>query len=62
MGDVLCSRFNLAVSSPSDNRGSEVRICIVATKGKMMGLNHIAMSSCLKRYSVCHKLNTIDAC
>ena len=37
MGEVLCDGFNLAVSSPSDNRGSEVRICIVAIKDKKMG-------------------------
>ena len=43
--------------------------CIVATKGKTMGFNHIdwfysiyIMSSCLKRYSVRYELNTIDAC
>ena len=66
---VHSSRFNLAVSSPSDRKGSEARICIVVTKGKTTGFNHIAwfysiyiMSSCLKRYSVCHELNTIDAC
>jgi hypothetical protein len=65
---VHSSRFNLAVSSHSDRRGSEARICIVATKGKTTGFNHIAwfysiyiMSSCLKRYSVLHELNTIDA-
>src|SRR3989337_1847998 len=65
---VHSSRFNLAVSSPSDRRGSEARICIVATKGKTMGFNHIdwfysvyIMPSCLKRYSLCHELNTIDA-
>ena len=68
MGEVLCSGFNLAVSSPSDSRGSEARICIVATKEKTKGFNHIAwfyfiyiMSSCLKRCSVHHELNTIDA-
>ena len=63
---VHSSRFNLAVSSPSDRKGSEQRI--VATKGKTTCFNHIAwfysvyiMSSCLKHYSVCHELNTIDA-
>ena len=65
---MCSSRFNLAVSSPSDKRGSEARICIVATKGKMMVLNHIdwfysvyIMTSCLKHYSVCHEFNIIDA-
>jgi hypothetical protein len=59
MGKVLCDGFNLAVSSPSDRKGSEARICIVAIKDKMMGFIHIAwiyfvyiMSSCLRRYSV----------
>ena len=48
---------------------AKARICIVATKGKTTGFNHIdwfysvyIMSSCLKHYSVCHELNTIDAC
>jgi hypothetical protein len=56
------------VSSPSDRKGSEARICIIATKGKTTGFNHIdwfysiyIMSSCLKRYSILHELNTIDA-
>ena len=54
MGEVLCSGFNLPVFSPHDRRGSEVRICIVATKGKMTGFILIdwvyfvyIMSSCL---------------
>ena len=34
MGEVLCDGFNLAVSSPSDSRGSEAHICIVAIKDK----------------------------
>ena len=66
---VHSSRFNLVVTSPCEGRDSEACICIVATKEKMIGFNHIAwfyyvyiMSSCLKRYSVCHELNTIDAC
>src|SRR3989337_2205118 len=37
MGEVLCDGFNPAVSSPSDSRGSEARICIVAIKAKNMG-------------------------
>ena len=37
MGEV-CSGFNLAVSSPRDRRDSEACICIVAMKGKMIGL------------------------
>jgi hypothetical protein len=42
VGEVLRDGFNLVVSSPSDRRGSEARICIVAIKGKMMGFIHIA--------------------
>ena len=45
------------------------RISIVAIKDKMMGFINIdgvyfvyIMSSCLRRYSVFHKLNTLDAC
>jgi hypothetical protein len=34
MGEVLCDGFNLAVSSPSDSRGSEARICIVPLRIK----------------------------
>ena len=46
--------------------GAKARICIVATKDKTTGFGHIdwsyfvyIMSSCLKRYSVCHELNTL---
>ena len=37
MGEVLCNGFNLAVSSPSDRKGSEAHICIVAIKDKKVG-------------------------
>ena len=37
MGEVPCSGFNLVVSSPSDRRGSEARICTVAIKDKKVG-------------------------
>ena len=37
MGEVLCDGVNLAMSSTSDSRGSEARICIVAIKDKKMG-------------------------
>ena len=37
MGQVLSFGFNLAVSSPSDRRGNEAHICIVAIKNKKMG-------------------------
>ena len=39
---MLCDGFDLAVSSPSDRKGSEARICIVAIKDKTMGFIHIA--------------------
>ena len=38
MGEVLSFGFNLAVSFPSDSRGSETRICIVSIKDKKMGV------------------------
>jgi hypothetical protein len=63
---VHSSRFNLAVSSLCDRRSSEACICIVATKGKTTGFDHIdwsyfvyIMSSCFKHYSVCYELNTL---
>ena len=69
MGEVLSFGFNLAVSSPSDSRGSEAHICIVAIKAKKMGflpylldISLYIMSTCLRRYSVCYELNTLDAC
>ena len=59
MGEVLCDGFNPAVSSPSDRRGSEAHICIVAIKDKKMGfishrldLSLYIMSSCLRSYSI----------
>ena len=65
MGEELCDGFNLAVSSPSDRKGSKARVCIVVIKGKTMGFKNIAwfysiyiMSSYLMHYSVCHELNT----
>ena len=38
MGEVLCSGFNLAVSSPRDRRGSEARIVLLLLKIKRWGL------------------------
>ena len=65
MGEVLGSRFNLAVSLLCDRRSCKARICIIATKGKMTGFDNIdwsyfvyIMPSCLKHYSVCYELNT----
>jgi hypothetical protein len=45
MGEELCDGFNLAVSSPSDSRGSEARICIVAIKDEKMGFLTILIGS-----------------
>ena len=57
MGEVLSFGFNLAVSFPSDSRGSKARI--VAIEDKKMGfisycmsLSLYIMSSYLKHYSV----------
>ena len=57
MGEVLSSGFNLAVSFPSDSRGSKARIVLLPSRIKRWGLYHIAwvypsMSSCLMRYSI----------
>ena len=38
MGEVLCNGFNLAVSSPSDRRGSEARIVLLLLRVKRHGL------------------------
>ena len=42
MGEVLSFGFNLAVSSPSDRRGSEARIVLLPSRIKRWGLYHIA--------------------
>ena len=69
MGEVLCDGFNLAVSSPSDSRGSEARICVVAIKDKKMGVFFILHESIplhhvflLKALLCFLELNTLDAC
>ena len=41
VGEVLYSGFNLAVLIPSERKGSEARICIVAIKDKKVGFIHI---------------------
>ena len=67
MGEVLSFGFNLAVLDPSDSRGNDT-YCIVAIEDKKMGfisyclsLSLYIMSSFLMRYSVLHKLNTVEA-
>ena len=42
MGEVLSFGFNLAVSSPSDSRGSEARIVLLPSRVKRWGFHHIA--------------------
>ena len=67
-GEVHCDGFGLAVLNPSDRKGHDT-YCIIAINGKMLGFIHIdwiyfvyIMSSCLRRYSISCKLNTLDAC
>ena len=69
MGEVLCNGFNLAVLYIPVTEGDKTHISIVPVKGKMRWFIHINwvdfvynMSSCLRRYSVFHELNTLDAC
>ena len=59
MGEVLSFGFNLAVSFPSDSRGSKTRIVLLPSRIKKMGfisycmsLSLYNMSSFLMRYSV----------
>ena len=59
MGEVLSLGFNLAVSFPSDSRGSKGTYCIVAIEDDKIGfllycmnLSLYIMSSWLRRYSV----------
>ena len=42
MGEVLSFGFNLAVSFPSDSRGSKARIVLLPSRIKIWGLYHIA--------------------
>ena len=42
MGEVLSFGFNLAVSFPSDSRGSKARIVLLPSRIKRWGLHHIA--------------------
>ena len=42
MGEVLSFGFNLAVSFPSDSRGSNARILLLPSRIKIWGLYHIA--------------------
>ena len=41
MGEVLSFGFNLAVSFPSDSRGSKARIVLLPSRIKRWGFHHI---------------------
>ena len=68
MGEVLCFGFIPCGDLSSDRRGSEARIVLFPSRVKdgvfIIGLrlSLYIMSSCLRRYSVHHELNTLDAC
>ena len=42
MGEVLSFGFNLAVSFPSDSRGSKARIVLLPSRITRWGFHHIA--------------------
>ena len=68
MGEVLSFGFNLAVSFPSDSRGSKARIVLLPSRIKngvyiilleFIPLHHVILPNAL----LCsYELNTLDAC
>ena len=67
MGEVLSFGFNLAVSFPSDSRGSKAHIVLLPSRITRWGFYHIAWiypsTSCHLAYGVTLFLhNTLDAC
>src|SRR3954469_8191358 len=56
MGEVLSFGFNLAVSFPSDSRGSKARIVLLH---EFIPLHHVIL---LKALLCSFELNTLDAC
>ena len=68
MGEVLSFGFNLAVSFPSDSRGSKARIvllpsritrCVFIILHEFIPLHHVILPNVL----LCsYELNTLDAC
>ena len=68
MGEVLSFGFNLAVSFPSDSRGSKACIVLLPTGIKRWGLYHIAWFIPLHHVILLmallcsYELNTLDAC
>src|SRR4051812_22097218 len=68
MGEVLIFGFNLAVSFPSDSRGSKARIVLLPSRIRRWGfiilhefipLHHVIL---LKALLCFYELNTLDAC
>ena len=68
MGEVLSLGFNLAVSFPSDSRGSKARLVLLPSRIKIwvyiillefIPLHHVILPNVLL-YS--YELNTLDAC
>ena len=68
MGEVLSFGFNLAVSFPSDSRGSKARIVLLPSRIKngvyiiffeFIPLHHVILLNALLRS---YELNTLDAC
>ena len=68
MGEVLSFGFNLAVSFPSDSRGSKTRIVLLPSRitswffiilHEFIPLHHVIL---LKALLCFHELNTLDAC
>ena len=68
MGEVLSFGFNLAVSFPSDSRGSKARIVLLPSRIKRWGLYHILLEFIplhhvilLNALLCSYELNTLDA-
>ena len=68
MGEVLSFGFNLAVSFPSDSRGSKARIVLLPSRitrcffiilHEFIPLHHVILLQALLCF---HELNTLDAC
>ena len=68
MGEVLSFGFNLAVSFPSDSRGSKARIVLLPSRiqdglyiilHEFIPLHHVIL---LKALLCSYELNTLDAC
>ena len=68
MGEVLIFGFNLAVSFPSDSRGSKARIVLLPSRINRWGFHHIAWviplhHVILPNALLCsYELNTLNAC